>query len=57
MTKPMEREIIRSLAYNMTAEQIAEVMGAVVEEISAIAETRKADIIEERVFCQAKGEF
>lgn len=57
MTKPIEREIIRSLAYNIPVEHIAEAMGAVAEEISAIAETRKADIIEERVFCQSKGEF
>lgn len=57
MTKPIEREIIRSLAYNIPVEHIAEAMGAIAEEISAIAETRKTEIIEERVFCQSKGEF
>ena len=57
MTKPIEREIIRSLAYNIPVEHIAEAMDVTAEEISAIAETRKVDIIEERVFCQSKGEF
>jgi len=55
MTKPMEREIIRSLAYNLSAEQIAEAMGVTPNDVYFVAETRKAEIIEERVFCQSKG--
>ena len=55
MTEPMAKEIIRSLAFNMPAEQIAVAMGVTVEEISVVAVTRKLDIIEERVFCEGKG--
>lgn len=55
MTKCVTNQIIKSLAYNMSAEQIATAMGVTVEDVNAIAETRKLDIIEERVFCQSKG--
>lgn len=54
MTKALTNQIIKSLAYDMSVEQIAENMGVDVEEISATAETRKLDIIEERVFCKLK---
>jgi len=57
MAKALTNQIIKSLVYGMSAEQIAEDMGVTVEEVSAVAETRKLEIIEERVFCQAKGEF
>lgn len=55
MTKALTNQIIKSLVYGMSAEKIAEDMGVAVEEISATAETRKLEIIEERVFCQSKG--
>ena len=54
MTEPMAKEIIRSLAFDMPAEKIAEDMDVTVEEVSVVAETRKLDIIEERVFCGLK---
>ena len=54
MTEPMVKEIIRSLAFNMSAEQIAEAMGVSVDDVNVIAVTRKLDIIEERVFCGLK---
>ena len=57
MTKPMEREIIRSLAYNLSVEQIAEAMGVTPNDVYFIAETRKTEIIEERVFATQRGEF
>lgn len=55
MTKCVINQIIKSLAYDMPAEQIAVAMGITVEEVSVVAETRKAEIIEERAFCQSKG--
>lgn len=55
MTKALTNQIIKSLAYDMPVEQIATAMGVTVEEVNTIAETRKLDIIEERVFCQSKG--
>lgn len=55
MTEPMVKEIIRSLAFNMPAEQIAEAMGVSVDDVNAIAVTRKADVIEERAYCLQKG--
>ena len=54
MTKALTNQIIKSLVYGMPAEQIAEDMGVTVEEVSVVAETRKLDIIEERVFCGLK---
>ena len=54
MTKALTNQIIKSLAYDMPAEQIAVAMGVTVEEVSTVAETRKLDIIEERVFCKLK---
>ena len=55
MTEPMVKEIIRSLAFNMSAEQIAEAMGVSVDDVNVIAVTRKADVIEERAYCVQKG--
>lgn len=55
MTKCVTNQIIKSLAYNMSVEQITTAMGVTVEGVNAIAETRKLDIIEERVFCESKG--
>lgn len=55
MTNCAINQIIKSLAYDMPAEQIATAMGVTVEDVNAIAETRKLEIIEERVFCQSKG--
>lgn len=55
MTKCVINQIIKSLAYDMPAEQIAVAMGITVEEVSVVAETRKVEIIEERAFCQSKG--
>ena len=55
MTKALTNQIIKSLVYGMSAEQIAEDMGVTVEEVSVVAETRKLEIIEERVFCESKG--
>ena len=55
MTKALTNQIIKSLVYGMSAEQIAEDMGVTIEEVSVVAETRKLDIIEERVFCESKG--
>ena len=55
MTEPMVKEIIRSLAFDMPEEQIAVAMGVTVEEISVVAVTRKADVIEERACCLQKG--
>lgn len=54
MTKALTNQIIKSLAYDMPIEEIAVAMGVDVEEISATAETRKLEIIEERVFCKLK---
>ena len=55
MTKALTNQIIKSLAYNMPIEEIAVAMGVTVEGVSVVAETRKLDIIEERVFCESKG--
>jgi len=55
MTKALTNQIIKSLVYGMPADQIAEDMGVTVEEVSVVAETRKLEIIEERVFCESKG--
>ena len=55
MTEPMAKEIIRSLAFDMPEEQISKAMGVSVDDVNAIAVTRKLDIIEERVFCESKG--
>jgi hypothetical protein len=55
MTKALTNQIIKSLAYDMPTEEIATAMGVTVEEVSVVAETRKLDIIEERVFCESKG--
>lgn len=54
MTKALTNQIIKSLAYDMPTEEIATAMGVTVEEVSVVAETRKLDIIEERVFCGLK---
>lgn len=55
MTKCVTNQIIKSLAYNMSVEQIATAMGVTVEDVNVIAETRKLGIIEERAFCESKG--
>jgi len=54
MTKALTNQIIKSLVYGMSAEQIAENMGVTAEKVSVVAETRKLDIIEERIFCGLK---
>ena len=54
MTKALTNQIIKSLVYGMSAEQIAEDMGVTLNDVYFVVETRKLDIIEERVFCKLK---
>jgi len=55
MTECVINQIIKSLAYNMPAEDIALAMNVSPNDVYFVAETRKAEIIEERGFCQSKG--
>ena len=54
MTKCVTNQIIKSLAYDMPVEEIAVAMGVSLNDVYFVAETRKADIIEERAFCKLK---
>lgn len=55
MSYEQEREIIRSFAYGMTAEHIADVEDMNIEDVKAFYNSHISEIEEEKEYCIQKG--